>query len=219
MPHRHKTAPPGQRLLHRSITKTCLHAITAALARRFGAQRGDYMFHCHNLVHEDDDMLRAFTAVGPQGSVGLRMNADPQFKAVTGANNYIYNNWGYNNPMFGDTAAKLTEEWEEVDEKYTQKQVRVLRAARGLRAPPPGWWHSLPMAQTAARATANRFVCSSRPHLSGVTDMLDGRDVGTLGLHALDAMLAILQAGLGRALTCISTLATKHLHVHTQGGA
>jgi hypothetical protein len=25
------------------------------------ANRGNYMFHCHNLIHEDDDMLLAFT--------------------------------------------------------------------------------------------------------------------------------------------------------------
>ena len=29
-------------------------------AARFGAHLGNYMMHCHNIVHEDKDMLRAF---------------------------------------------------------------------------------------------------------------------------------------------------------------
>jgi FtsP/CotA-like multicopper oxidase with cupredoxin domain len=31
---------------------------------RFGAHKGDYMFHCHNLIHEDNDMLRAMRITG-----------------------------------------------------------------------------------------------------------------------------------------------------------
>jgi hypothetical protein len=34
-------------------------SVTSTVVRRFGLHRGNYMFHCHNLVHEDDDMLRA----------------------------------------------------------------------------------------------------------------------------------------------------------------
>ena len=30
------------------------------LAARFGPNLGEYMMHCHNNVHEDNDMLRAF---------------------------------------------------------------------------------------------------------------------------------------------------------------
>lgn len=29
-------------------------------AARYGAHLGNYMMHCHNIVHEDHDMLRAF---------------------------------------------------------------------------------------------------------------------------------------------------------------
>jgi len=30
-----------------------------------GPHKGDYMFHCHNLIHEDDDyMMRAFSVIG-----------------------------------------------------------------------------------------------------------------------------------------------------------
>ncbi len=31
--------------------------------RRFGPHRGEYMFHCHNLVHEDNEMMRSFDVV------------------------------------------------------------------------------------------------------------------------------------------------------------
>ncbi len=30
------------------------------VAARFGPNLGEYMMHCHNNVHEDNDMLRAF---------------------------------------------------------------------------------------------------------------------------------------------------------------
>jgi Multicopper oxidase len=30
------------------------------LAARYGPHLGEYMMHCHNGVHEDDDMFRAF---------------------------------------------------------------------------------------------------------------------------------------------------------------
>jgi FtsP/CotA-like multicopper oxidase with cupredoxin domain len=33
---------------------------------RFGSHKGDYMFHGHNLIHEDNDMLRAFHMVDGQ---------------------------------------------------------------------------------------------------------------------------------------------------------
>ena len=30
------------------------------LAARYGPELGEYMVHCHNNVHEDNDMFRAF---------------------------------------------------------------------------------------------------------------------------------------------------------------
>jgi FtsP/CotA-like multicopper oxidase with cupredoxin domain len=30
------------------------------VAARFGPHLGEYMFHCHNAVHEDHEMMRAF---------------------------------------------------------------------------------------------------------------------------------------------------------------
>jgi FtsP/CotA-like multicopper oxidase with cupredoxin domain len=39
---------------------------------------GKYMVHCHNLVHEDHDMMTQFEVVGPNGEKG----DDPMYAAV-----------------------------------------------------------------------------------------------------------------------------------------
>lgn len=71
---------------------------------RFGAHKGDYMFHCHNLIHEDNDMMRAMRIIdsglntGTQQSVG-QFITNPLHKI-------IYNNWKYTDPMLGETSAK-----------------------------------------------------------------------------------------------------------------
>ena len=39
---------------------------TVRVAARFGPQKGRYMMHCHNLVHEDHDMMGQFE-VGTEG--------------------------------------------------------------------------------------------------------------------------------------------------------
>ena len=42
--------------------------------------RGTYMFHCHNLIHEDDDMLLAFTVTREEyDSDAVPMSEDPAF--------------------------------------------------------------------------------------------------------------------------------------------
>eukprot|EP00877_Chromochloris_zofingiensis_P011113 jgi/Chrzof1/6255/Cz17g17180.t1 len=73
---------------------------------RFGAHRGDFMFHCHNLVHEDNDMMRAMRIVS--GSQGR--NKGTQFINNQAAD-VIYSNWDYNNPLFGETSARPTDTW------------------------------------------------------------------------------------------------------------
>lgn len=70
---------------------------------RFGAHKGDYMFHCHNLIHEDNDMLRAFSTVNSSQGKNAA-SAEPFVKNKL--NGIIYNNWKYSNPMLGDTNAK-----------------------------------------------------------------------------------------------------------------
>jgi FtsP/CotA-like multicopper oxidase with cupredoxin domain len=76
---------------------------TIYVIARFGAHKGDYMFHCHNLIHEDNDMMRAFRVI--DSKVGLNSVTSKPF-VINKLNNVIYNNWKYSDPLFGDTAAK-----------------------------------------------------------------------------------------------------------------
>ncbi len=52
-----------------------------ALLLRFGPHRGEYMFHCHNLVHEDTEMMRSFhikhTNVSRAAPTALPMQQHP----------------------------------------------------------------------------------------------------------------------------------------------
>lgn len=70
---------------------------------RFGAHKGDYMFHCHNLIHEDDDMMRAMRVMGggPNAKSAERYILNPLHKI-------IYNNWRFADPMLAETRAVRT---------------------------------------------------------------------------------------------------------------
>jgi Multicopper oxidase len=46
------------------------------LAARYGPELGEYMVHCHNNVHEDNDMFRAFM-VRTAACMTLSRYADP----------------------------------------------------------------------------------------------------------------------------------------------
>lgn len=62
---------------------------------RFGPHRGSYMFHCHNLVHEDHDMMRAYTVVGGAGQDNMPvLNPSTTLQPITTVSGVIYNNWG-----------------------------------------------------------------------------------------------------------------------------
>ena len=76
---------------------------TIYVIARFGAHKGDYMFHCHNLIHEDNDMMRAFHVMGTPGNKNA-LSAQPFI--LNPLNNIIYNNWAYADPMLGETSAK-----------------------------------------------------------------------------------------------------------------
>lgn len=80
---------------------------------RFGAHKGDYMFHCHNLIHEDDDMMRAMRVKdgGMNSATAARFLFNPLHKI-------IYNNWKYSDPMLGETSAKPTGSVARHDFKY-----------------------------------------------------------------------------------------------------
>ena len=70
---------------------------------RFGAHKGDYMFHCHNLIHEDNDMMRAMRIMDK----GMNSNQQSaQQYILNPLHKIIYNNWKYSDPMLGETAAK-----------------------------------------------------------------------------------------------------------------
>ena len=76
---------------------------TIYLVARFGPHKGDYMFHCHNLVHEDDLMMRAFHVSG-SGTGKNALSAKPFI--INPLLNIIYSNWNYADPLLGETNAK-----------------------------------------------------------------------------------------------------------------
>ena len=47
---------------------------------RFGPHTGDYMFHCHNLVHEDNDMMLAFGVSGPNPEADAPDSPYPSYR-------------------------------------------------------------------------------------------------------------------------------------------
>jgi FtsP/CotA-like multicopper oxidase with cupredoxin domain len=71
---------------------------------RFGPHKGDYMFHCHNLIHEDNDMMRAVKIIDSKNTTKNPLTAQPFI--INRLYNLVYNNWIYADPMLGDTAAK-----------------------------------------------------------------------------------------------------------------
>ena len=84
---------------------------------RFGAHKGDYMFHCHNLMHEDNDMMRAMhvgdSEDGKTAETAAKFVANP-------LNHIIYGNYKYADPMLGETAAKPSTSVATFDETYVQ---------------------------------------------------------------------------------------------------
>ena len=85
---------------------------------RFGAHKGSYMFHCHNLIHEDDDMLRAFTIVDTSAGAFNQDTAKPFVSNPM--NGIIYSKYDYSDPMFGDVCAKPTDTLPTFDAKRAQ---------------------------------------------------------------------------------------------------
>jgi len=74
---------------------------------RFGAHKGDYMFHCHNLIHEDNDMMRAMSIVDTTiGKTSVTTIDKSSPFIINRLYNLVYNNYKYADPMLGETAAK-----------------------------------------------------------------------------------------------------------------
>jgi hypothetical protein len=61
---------------------------------RFGPHSGNYMFHCHNLVHEDHDMMRAYSVVGGAGQDNLPVRNPTTVLPINTVAGVIYNTWG-----------------------------------------------------------------------------------------------------------------------------
>ncbi|KAG2440741.1 hypothetical protein HXX76_003598 [Chlamydomonas incerta] len=76
-----------------------------ALLVRFGAHPGEYMFHCHNLMHEDFEMMRSFRVVPTPGSrtaaTALPMQSDP---TIVQSLNVVYDL--YNDPAYAPASAR-----------------------------------------------------------------------------------------------------------------
>jgi len=70
---------------------------------RFGAHKGDYMLHCHALIHEDNDMMRAVEGIYSAAGKN-HITAEPF--VINRLYNLVYNNWKYSDPMLTETAAR-----------------------------------------------------------------------------------------------------------------
>ncbi|UJR17736.1 hypothetical protein I4U23_004634 [Adineta vaga] len=89
---------------------------------RFGPHKGDYMFHCHNLIHEDDDMMRAFRIIDTEKG---RTPSTAQPFVLNGFAKIVYSNWKYIDPMLTDTAAKPTSLMPTFDSAYVQNMLEI----------------------------------------------------------------------------------------------
>ena len=86
---------------------------------RFGPHKGDYMFHCHNLVHEDHDMMRAMSMVDSQLTTKNPLSAQPFI--INRLYNLVYNNWKYADPMLGETAARPSSQVRTMTDTYVNQ--------------------------------------------------------------------------------------------------
>lgn len=85
---------------------------------RFGPHKGDYMFHCHNLIHEDNDMMRAMKVV--DSSLGKNAPSAQPF-IINRLYGLVYNNWKYSDPMLGETAARPSSQVRSLTPSYVNQ--------------------------------------------------------------------------------------------------
>jgi hypothetical protein len=78
------------------------------------------MFHCHNLVHEDNDMLQAFVTKAA-GNRDLSVN--DAFVRMRGTVDIMYSNFGYNNPLYGECNASLSSRWTPISNGFLKSKV------------------------------------------------------------------------------------------------
>ena len=89
---------------------------------RFDTHKGDYMFHCHNLIHEDNDMMRAMRLIDSQKGL-IASTAEPFI--LNGFANIVYSNWKYINPMLSETSPKPTNEIPSFSSTYIQNMLMI----------------------------------------------------------------------------------------------
>ena len=89
---------------------------------RFGPHKGDYMFHCHNLIHEDNDMMRAMRIIDSED--GLTAPTAQPF-ILNNFANIVYSNWRFSNPLLPETAARPTNKWPPLDSTYLQNTLKA----------------------------------------------------------------------------------------------
>jgi hypothetical protein len=77
------------------------------------------MFHCHNLIHEDNDMMRAMRIIDPSLTTKNPLTAKPFI--INKLHNLIYNNWIYEDPMLGETAAKPSSQVRSMTSAYVSQ--------------------------------------------------------------------------------------------------
>ena len=108
----------GVRAYEQGSAKDVIHlgpGETIYMLARFGPHKGDYMFHCHNLVHEDHLMIRANIITDSDKGKNV-ISAQPFI--INPLNNIIYNNFKYADPLLGETNAKPSSVWPVLDNAY-----------------------------------------------------------------------------------------------------
>lgn len=86
---------------------------------RFGAHKGDYMFHCHNLIHEDNDMMRAMKVINT--NLGKTASTASRPFVINRLYGLVYNNFKYADPMLGETSAKPSSQVRTLTQAYVNQ--------------------------------------------------------------------------------------------------
>lgn len=86
---------------------------------RFGPHRGDYMFHCHNYVHEDDDMMSSLTVLEYElgRNVGTQFPSAPE---LFNATSIVYDDFNYKDPRNPATVPRPVGTFPTFNETYLQ---------------------------------------------------------------------------------------------------
>ena len=121
-----------------------------AILTRWGAHRGEYMFHCHNLRHEDNEMMRSYDNAVRNDTVRLASAAFATAQQYPSGLGVLYDD--YKNPLYGNAAAKPTGAWPALSLSY----LRTVTSAAVYRIFYPS--KGMPQASELCNATVNPWV-------------------------------------------------------------